>query len=357
MNPDAPPPTPEVPGPEAPGSRSSDPGGGPPGEPGRKEGSSLPPKPWPLPLRLLGAYLVWSLVLGILMPIFNTLPMRQMPSTLAVDLSPRAREVSFEAEDGVVLKGFYSPPEAGRPMLLLQHGVRSNRDDVLPWGRILAGTGYGILAFDWRGHGLSGGSQIGFASSEYQDIRAADAFLDARPELSGVPRGVLAISMGASCFAQGAAELGPEYRCMVLDSPFGNLDRMVDSRLRPFGPLRHLPREIARMVSPLWTGVHPSEVRPEQNLAVFAPRPLLVLHGREDEVIPFSEGESLYNLYPGPKQSWFTDGDRHTMARVHRIETWARVVGGFLGTHLPGAPPVSEVVRIAPRGEKDPPAG
>jgi alpha-beta hydrolase superfamily lysophospholipase len=298
---------------------------------------------------------MWSLVLGSFMPVFNTLPMRTLPRESASALSSRAREVRFFSEDGILLRGLYAPPKPGCPVLVIQHGVRANRDDILPWARMLAAAGYGVLCFDWRGHGLSGGDQIGFASSEFHDVRAADAFLDAQPELQGVERGILAISMGAACFAQSARELDPVYRCMILDSPYGSLNRMIDYRMRPFGPLRYLPREFAGVVAGWWTGVSPSTVKPEENLAAFAPRPVMVFHGTGDKVIPFSEGKSLFEAYPGPKEKWFTEGDAHTEARVIRIRTWTQKVATFLAAHLKGAPDPKDVVQLAPRGRKDPP--
>lgn len=289
------------------------------------------------PAELAKLYLSACLVVALVGPVTMSAGFRLGPSAAADLFSPRATDVAFPTADGLTLRGVYCPPQGRRPVVLLAHGIRANRRDLVPWARILIDAGYGVLAFDWRGHGLSDGWWISYGAQEGADLEAADAFLDARPELAGLPRGVIAVSLGAGMTAQHAQRLGPEYRCLVLDSPYGDLRRMADFRLGRLGPLGWLPSALLQRTGGLWLGTSLADLAPEQGVRAFAPRPLMVLHGEADDVIPIAEGRSLYEAYPGPKQSWF-NVHGHTEARWEELDEWRRRVGGFLAAHLPGGP-------------------
>jgi pimeloyl-ACP methyl ester carboxylesterase len=278
-------------------------------------------------------YACWSLVIAAFAPVAISAGIRLGPGAEPGHLSPRARKVEFPTKDGLTLRGIYLEPSGDHPVLLLCHGIRANKRDWIPWARILAKEGYGILAFDWRGHGESDGRWISYGAVEGADLEAADAFLDARAELAGRPRAVLAISLGAAMVALNADRLGPEYRCMVLDSPYGSLERMLDHRFSVFGPFAWLPAQLLRGTGGLWLGRWLTAMRPEEGVKAFAPRPLLVLHGAADRTIPVAEGRALFEAYTGAKESWFQEWG-HTAARWEDTEAWTARVTGFLERNL-----------------------
>lgn len=296
----------------------------------------------------LPAYLVFSVAFGIRIADANARRTRRPITSTPADLSPRARRLAFPARDGLALEGYLAPPLDGRPVLIMQHGIGNNRDDTLPWARSFAAVGYGVLCFDWRAHGRSAGDVIAFGGQEPRDLEGALAELERLPETRGRPVAILATSMGAACTAMAAPVLPAQVRCLVLDSPYGNLSRMADHRLRGVGPALWLARTVLDRYSEHLTGLSPAAVRPEEVLAAFAPRPILVMHGSADAVIPFSEGKSLYECYPGPKESWFTEGDAHADSRWVRRREWMTRVATFLAAHLPGAPEVAEVLAVEP---------
>lgn len=267
---------------------------------------------------------------------------RSQPSHLA----DRARAIELRTEDGVRLSGYYAPPRAGRPVLMMQHGKGRTRDAPLPHARIFAHAGYGVLAFDWRGHGSSDGDVIFHGAQERKDVRAALAFLDR--EAPEVPVGVIGTSMGGAIVALSADLYPPRVRCMVLDSPYGDLGRMVDDRLSALGPLAFGPRLGVAVVGQQMMGAPLSAIKPELALAAFAPRPVFFMHGDADGVIPVSEGRSLHEKYPGEKQYWEIPGLKHCRVRETQTREFMRRVAGFLAAHLPGAPGVEAVLRWTP---------
>lgn len=300
------------------------------------EGAAAPRKTWRRYLRDFAVlYLCWSAIVACFAPVAISAGVRIGAGAKPADLSGQARRVEFTTDDGYTLRGFYVEPMGDEPVLVLCHGIRANKRDWMPWAALLARRGYGVLAFDWRGHGDSDGRWISYGAREGADLSAADAFLDARPELAGRPRAVLAISLGAALVALNADRLGPEYRCMVLDSPYGSLERMLEHRFSIFGPFAWLPSKLLRVTGGLWLGRWLSDMAPEEGLQAFAPRPVLVMHGAADRTIPVAEGRSLYDAYRGPKEAWFNEWG-HTAARWEERAEWMARVSGFLDRHLAG---------------------
>lgn len=63
--------------------------------------------------------------------------------------------VSFETTDGRRLVADYGAAAAGRPTVVLLHGLGSTREEWRPLVSRLADSGAGVLAYDARGHGAS----------------------------------------------------------------------------------------------------------------------------------------------------------------------------------------------------------
>jgi alpha-beta hydrolase superfamily lysophospholipase len=158
--------------------------------------------------------------------------------------APAAPElIRFKAADGTPLAADFRAPKAGKPAFVLLHGVAAGRGEWAPLAEALAKEGYGSLALDFRGHGLSGGpSYTTFTSNESWaalegDVRAALRALAKR----GVPArraGLIGASVGANLAAKAAAKetavpclalLSPgiEYRGIGIDTELSRFERPV----------------------------------------------------------------------------------------------------------------------------------
>jgi pimeloyl-ACP methyl ester carboxylesterase len=99
-----------------------------------------------------------------------------------------------ELED-IPLSGWYNPSENGEAVTLL-HGFGSNRIEMKSRADFLVHHGYGVLLYDLRGHGESGGDERGLGWQDAEDVKTALKFLSKREELVPNRIGILGFSIG-----------------------------------------------------------------------------------------------------------------------------------------------------------------
>jgi pimeloyl-ACP methyl ester carboxylesterase len=179
----------------------------------------------------------------------------QLPSTVAAWLPP-ARS------DGAVIIHFHGNGE--------QLGI------LQPIVSALRAQGLGVLAVEYPGYGLAPGSP-----SERSLTSAAAEARDFALDRLRVPAGRLVIegqSLGTAVAAQLAAR--GRVQKLVLISPMTSVSDLV-ARFFPF-PARYVVRDRfdTRAIAP--------SIR----------MPVLIIHGRDDDVVPFAMGEELERLFP-----------------------------------------------------------
>ncbi len=145
-----------------------------------------------------------------------------LPTRRAVhdaDLGAPKRPVTLTTAEGLRLRGWYVPSRNGAAVALL-HGTSSNRLGVADHARLLARHGYGVLAFDLRGHGESEGRSTSLPARFQADADAALAHLRARPDVRAGRIGVIGVSLGGEVAIHAAARR-PEWRAVVLEGVQG----------------------------------------------------------------------------------------------------------------------------------------
>ncbi len=242
-------------------------------------------------------------------------PPDEFPSLHGV---PYTDEVLVTA-DGLRLSAWYTPPRDGRLILAL-HGNSTARH-CSTFVR-LAQAGFGVLAFDFRAHGLSEGDRCTLGVLELLDAEAALEALRARPEVRAI--GVWGSSMGAVTAIRLAAR-HPEVQAVVADSAFPSMEALLNrvpySRLTRYGFAWLLESEIG----PQWR-----TVRPIDDIGRIAPRPIFLLQGGDDELIPRDSAHRLYEAAGTPKRLWVEPGVRHTRLRHEQPERyWSEVTAFF----------------------------
>ena len=143
---------------------------------------------------LLVAVVLATAVLGQAVALTNVPPTAVGTATPA-DRGLTYRDVEFAARDGVTLSGWYVPSRTGAAVALL-HGAGSTRSAVLDHAVVLAGDGLGVLLFDARGHGRSGGTAMDAGWYGDDDLGGAVTFLSDQPDVDPLRIGAVGMSMG-----------------------------------------------------------------------------------------------------------------------------------------------------------------
>jgi pimeloyl-ACP methyl ester carboxylesterase len=132
------------------------------------------------------------------------------------------RDVEFPSEDGVMLRGWLADVPNARGTVVIGHGYRDDRRQMLPLVPALAALGLRALLIDFRAHGRSGGSRITIGVEEALDVRASLAWARAL----GGPVSYVGFSMGAAAYLLG----GVEAHAAVIDSPYDTLSEAIAVR-------------------------------------------------------------------------------------------------------------------------------
>ena len=233
------------------------------------------------------------------------------------------REIELLTSDGIRLAAWYTPPRNGA-VILLAHGYGDRRPEE--FYSLFAGRGYGVLAWDFRGHGASGGELVTLGYYEVLDVEAALAYALAQPGVEHI--GGWGGSMGAVTMIRATAQ-HPEIEALVADSPFATLEDELDLRV-PYPLLKPLIRFFAERE----TGLRLDMVRPIDEIGRISPRPVFLIQGMGDGMIPLNSAERLYAAAGEPRQLWTEPGVPHLNMYSYDRARYTKQVIKFFDTHL-----------------------
>ena len=150
-------------------------------------------------------------------------PPTSVGNTTPADIGLRYHDVEFETEDGVMLSAWYLP-STNRAAVVLLHGAGSTRSSVLDHAAVLAHHGYGVVLFDARGHGRSGGRAMDFGWYGDHDTSAAVTFLQSQPDVDDGRIAAVGMSMGGE-EAIGAAAADARIQAVVAEGATNRVTR------------------------------------------------------------------------------------------------------------------------------------
>jgi fermentation-respiration switch protein FrsA (DUF1100 family) len=218
--------------------------------------------------------------------------------------------VTFTSGDGLRLAGWYIPSYNGATIILC-HGLGDNRVGMLPQAALLAEHGYGSLLFDFRAHGESEGEMVTYGYAEADDVLAAVDYLLSRPDVDAERIGICGGSLWAATVIRAAAH-STHLKAVVAEGAFTSLEDEVASSFKVFCGLPAFPFAPLTVAFAQWqTGLRMSEVRPVDDIPAIAPRPVFIIHGTDDDLIPAEQGLRLYEAAGEPKELWMIDGMGH----------------------------------------------
>ena len=226
------------------------------------------------------------------------------------DFGVRYEGLTIPTRDGERLHAWLLPADAPRARIIYFHG---NGGNLSVWAPILANLpphGYSVLAFDYRGYGLSTGrpGERGL----YRDVDAVldRAWPDADPPTPIVYWGR---SLGTAMAAYAASIRPPDG--LILEAGFPDA------------------RALARSSPPLaFLALFSSYRFPTAEFLRQVRSPTLVMHGDADTVVPFALGRALFDRLAGPKQFVAIHGGDHNDAAPPDAPAYWGAIDAFISS-------------------------
>lgn len=266
-----------------------------------------------------------------------TAPMetRNLPEKTPAEHGLPFEDVTVTASDGLKLVGWFVPSQNGA-VIMMQHGYKSDREEMLNEAEMMHRHGYGVLLTTVRAHDYSQGETITFGMDEVKDMDAWYRYLLTRDDIDPEGIGILGNSYGGMLAIQ-YASVNEEIKAVVADCAFSSLNDTVSTSVTYFTDLPAFP------FAPLivyWaereTGFKTEDIDATRWIAQISPRPVFLMQGGADVVISVDSGQRLYDAAGGPKELWFEPDLGHVDFASDMPEEYERRVAQFFDTYLLG---------------------
>jgi fermentation-respiration switch protein FrsA (DUF1100 family) len=168
--------------------------------------------------------------------------------------------------------------------ILYVHGNAEDLGDIKPVLAKIRNLGFNVVAYDYRGYGTSEGTAT--ENSAYEDIDAAYSYLTQKLKIPPQQIIVFGRSVGGGSAVDLAAR--KPVAGLIMESSFVSAFRVVvPFPILPFDKFPNLAK-INRVKCPI-----------------------LVIHGKSDEIIPFTHSEKLFSAIASPKLYLWVEGATH----------------------------------------------
>ena len=242
-------------------------------------------------------------------------------------------EVSFESGEFTLTAWFVPPTTADGATMVLVPGWTGNRSTVLAEAAVLHEAGYGALLLNVRNHGTSDGRYTTWGLHEADDVVAAVDYLQTREDVDPVRIGALGKSMGGAAVL-GAAAADPDIQAVVSMSTYSSLEGNLPSIVQNIGGLPETFTGLVLRFMERETGHFLTEVNGVDDVAAIAPRPILFMHGANDQLVDPAQAEELFEAASEPKELVLVPGAAHIDVLQTDPDLFAESVVGFLDEYL-----------------------
>jgi pimeloyl-ACP methyl ester carboxylesterase len=245
--------------------------------------------------------------------------------------------VSFPLPDGTVREGWFFPGLRGAPTVIVAHGYRGQRADVLTLVTALQEQQFNAYLFDFTGHGTSDGlTTLGY--KETAELRSAVQSLSTREDVDPRRFGLWGEDMGGYAALE-VATSDPRIAAIAVDNAYSDPREMVEVEVKHSG-LTALPGVSAfsdmgfRLMNYSYRNEPPVSARLDQTRGI--PKLFIETEDRPD-LAKFTV--RLFNLAPEPKQLIRNRQNYSDMGDEERKNYESQIVNFFLQSLPPPSHP------------------
>lgn len=263
---------------------------------------------------------VFAVAMTIAVSLYQTMYPDRIDGTVRPeDFGMTYEQVSFKTVDDVKIAGWYIPKKDGESdtTIIVLHGYPTSKSDLMARSAFLQ-RHFNLLLIDFRYFGESEGAYTTVGIKEIEDLMAAVLFLKQDRGMEKV--GVYGFSMGGSVALMGLAQT-EDIDAVVSEAAYADLNLMAGELFRTFGPLKGFFADLTVWTSKIFFDADLVAVSPVK-YAGKSDAPILLMHSRNDQVIPFAHAELLQDAIahnPNAEFSW-SDELLHGQASIESAE-------------------------------------
>ena len=229
-----------------------------------------------------------------------------------IDIGLKYNDVFFNTDDGLKLNGWFIPVENPRGTLLFCHGNAGNISHRIEIIKVFNKLDLNVFIFDYRGYGRSQGNPT--EDGLYRDALAAYKYLLSRKNIDKDSIVIYGKSIGANVCIDLASKV--KAGVLISESGFSSAYDMA-RKLFPYFPVK-------RIIT-----IKYDALTKIKNI----PIPKLIIHSKDDEIVPFELGKKLFEAASPPKEFYQIQGGHNEAFFIAREEYTVRI-DNFLSKYL-----------------------
>lgn len=255
------------------------------------------------------------------------------PNNILVGNPPEnlhAENINFMTEDGKTIKGWYSRISDSSKVIILLHGYKANRLEMLPKAELFKEMGYDVLLYDARACGESDGEVVSLGYYEKDDLKAAVNYL------KGIGKNEIAVygfSQGGATAIMAASELS-DLKCIISEATFDNLENAIDNRFRKYSFVPgYIGTLFMRPEAEKILGISIDEIQPVKEITKIE-LPIFIIGAENDSRTLLQNTMDLYNAANDPKELWIAPNSEHENIYTSNPDEYKNKVREFLSKYF-----------------------
>jgi len=205
-------------------------------------------------------------------------------------------EVKIPTEDGAEISGWFKKAEKPGKVVLFFYGNADSLQNYPDFFKKLSDAGYTVLGLNYRGYAGTKGKPT--ETNLYEDGKAAIKFLSQYDEQKNI------IFAGRSLGTGVAVEMAAHHKLkgLVLISPYTSMTNIA-GEIYWYMPVKYLARYKFASIDKI------AQVK----------EPILIIHGRQDKLIPLAHAERLLAAATSRKELRIYENDDHNDVDMNRV--------------------------------------
>ncbi len=213
------------------------------------------------------------------------------------------------------------------------HGYKDDGSDMGWQAYNFVKMGYNVLAPDGRASGKTAGNHIGMGYHESKDLRGYINFILARDSHAEIV--LYGVSMGAAEVMLAAGEKLPDnVKAVIEDCGYTSVWDEFKYNFKQIFKIPAFPLlYMASAYSKVFLGFGFKDADAEKALR-HCKLPILMIHGSEDDFVPFFMLDRLFSAAAGEKEKLVIPGAKHIQSDLLSPELYWGTVGKFLKKYV-----------------------